>query len=40
MAEIKPLAGMERHPLKEVIPLRTPYAAYLFPTNLCNFRCE
>lgn len=40
MAEIKPLAGMERHPLNKVIPLRTPYAAYLFPTNLCNFMCE
>ncbi len=40
MAEIKPLAGLERHRLKDVIPLRTPYVAYLFPTNLCNFRCE
>lgn len=40
MAEIKPLAGMERHLLKEVIPLQTPYAAYLFPTNLCNFKCS
>lgn len=40
MAEVKPLAGLERHPLKEVIPLQTPYAAYLFPTNLCNFMCE
>lgn len=40
MAEIKPLAGMERHLLKDVIPLRTPYAAYIFPTNLCNFMCN
>lgn len=40
MSEIKPLAGLERHPLKEVIPLRTPYAAYIFPTNLCNFMCN
>lgn len=31
---------MERKPLKEVIPLRTPYAVYFFPTNLCNFRCK
>lgn len=40
MAEIKPLAGMERKRLSEVIPLETPYAAYIFPTNLCNFRCS
>lgn len=40
MAEIKPLAGMERHALHEVIPLRTPYAVYIFPTNLCNFMCN
>lgn len=40
MSEIKPLAGLERHPLKKVLPLQTPYAAYIFPTNLCNFRCS
>ncbi|MCM1302698.1 MAG: radical SAM protein [Lachnospiraceae bacterium] len=40
MAEIKPLAGMERKKLKEAIPLRTPYAVYFFPTNLCNFMCR
>ena len=40
MAEIKPLAGMERHALRDVIPLKTPYAAYIFPTNLCNFMCN
>lgn len=40
MSEIKPLAGMERNPLSKVIPLRTPYAAYIFPTNLCNFMCN
>lgn len=40
MAEIKPLAGMERRKLKDVIPLRTPYAVYFFPTNLCNFMCN
>lgn len=39
MSEIKPLAGMERKKLKEVIPLRSPYAVYFFPTNLCNFKC-
>lgn len=40
MSEIKPLAGLKRHLLKDVIPLRTPYAAYIFPTNLCNFMCN
>lgn len=40
MAEIKPLAGLERQCLKDVIPLRTPYAVYIFPTNLCNFMCN
>ena len=40
MAEIKPIAGMERELLKDVIPLRTPYSVYFFPTNLCNFRCK
>lgn len=40
MAEIKPLAGMERQYLRDVIPLKTPYAAYIFPTNLCNFMCN
>lgn len=40
MSEIKPLAGIERNPLVNVIPLRTPYSAYIFPTNLCNFMCS
>ena len=40
MAEIKPLAGLERQSLRDVIPLSTPYAAYIFPTNLCNFMCN
>lgn len=40
MSEIKPLAGMERQPLYKVLPLQTPYAAYIFPTNLCNFTCN
>lgn len=40
MAEIKPIAGMERKRLKDVIPLETPYSVYFFPTNLCNFRCK
>ncbi len=40
MSEIKPLAGMKRQYLKDVIPLETPYAVYIFPTNLCNFMCN
>lgn len=40
MSEIKPLAGMERRALHQVVPLTTPYAAYIFPTNLCNFKCN
>jgi radical SAM protein with 4Fe4S-binding SPASM domain len=40
MSEIKPLAGMERPSLKSVLPLKTPYAVYIFPTNLCNFMCN
>ncbi len=39
MADIKPAYGETRVKLKDVIPLRTPYAIYFFPTNLCNFRC-
>ena len=39
MAEIKPLAGIQRQRLRDVIPLATPYSVYFFPTNLCNFRC-
>ncbi len=40
MAEIKPAYGETRAKLRDVIPLRTPYAIYFFPTNLCNFRCN
>lgn len=40
MSEIKPLAGLERRSLKDVILLSTPYSAYIFPTNLCNFECN
>jgi len=40
MSEIKSLAGLERRRLRDVIPLSTPYAAYIFPTNLCNFKCS
>lgn len=37
--KILPLAGMERVPLNDAIPLRTPFSVYIFPTNHCNFRC-
>lgn len=39
MSEIKPIAGLAREKLRDVIPLQTPYSIYFFPTNLCNFRC-
>lgn len=40
MGVIKPLAGMERVLLKDVLPLDTPFSVYAFPTNACNFRCN
>lgn len=40
MAEIKSIAGMDRVPLNKVIPLDTPFSVYIFPTNLCNFKCN
>lgn len=38
--KIRPLAGLERTLLKDVLPLKTPFSAYIFPTNHCNFRCS
>lgn len=38
-SKIQPLAGLSRVPLKDHIPLKTPFSAYIFPTNRCNFRC-
>lgn len=38
--KIQPLAGLNRVPLKDHIPLETPFSAYIFPTNHCNFRCN
>ncbi len=29
-----------RNDLKNIVPLDTPYALYIDPTNLCNFRCS
>ena len=37
--KIRPLAGLDRVPLREALPLDTPFSAYIFPTNRCNFRC-
>ena len=38
--KIMPLVGLKRVPLHENIPLDTPFSAYIFPTNHCNFRCS
>lgn len=38
-SEIKPICGIERVKLAEVVPLATPYSAYVFPTTYCNFKC-
>lgn len=38
-SKIQLLAGLDRVLLKDHIPLRTPFSAYIFPTNRCNFRC-
>jgi len=32
--------NVQRARLVDVLPLSTPYAAYIEPTNLCNFRCS
>lgn len=37
--KIRPPAGLNRVLLKDCIPLETPFSAYIFPTNRCNFRC-
>lgn len=38
--KVRPLAGLDRVPLKDVLPLETPFSVYIFPTNHCNFRCS
>ena len=38
-SEIKPIYGTERVKLAEVVPLATPYSAFVFPTTYCNFKC-
>ncbi|UTG92340.1 radical SAM protein [Geobacter sulfurreducens] len=39
-AEIKPIADLNRVRLADVVPLDTPFALYLFHTNVCNFKCS
>lgn len=39
-AEIKPIFGMERVKLAEVVPLDTPFTLFIFPTTFCNFKCK
>ena len=38
-AEIKPIAGLNRVKLSEVVPLETPFTLFVFPTTYCNFKC-
>lgn len=41
MAENKPFTGVDdRVKLSEVIPLDTPFTLNIFPSNICNFRCN
>ncbi|MHB8172581.1 MAG: radical SAM/SPASM domain-containing protein [Thermincolia bacterium] len=39
-AEKKPILGLDRVRLADVVPLRTPFTLNIFPTNACNFRCK
>lgn len=39
-SEIKPIYGTDRVILADVLPLRTPYSAFIFPTTYCNFKCK
>lgn len=38
-SQIKPICGLERTKLSEVVPLDAPYSAFVFPTTFCNFKC-
>lgn len=41
MAEIAPPSGYnDRVPLKDAVPLQTPFTLNVFPTNACNFKCS
>lgn len=39
VSEIKPIYGLDRVKLAEVIPLTTPFSVFVFPSTYCNFRC-
>lgn len=39
-AERNNLINENRHKLEEVLPLKTPYALFIDPCNLCNFKCR
>jgi cyclic pyranopterin phosphate synthase len=39
-AIIKPGYSDDRHKLKDVIPLKTPYVVQFAPSSLCNLRCN
>lgn len=41
MSEKKPFSGVDdRVRLADVVPLDTPFALNLFPSNVCNFKCS
>lgn len=37
--EAKELRAQNRQKLEDIIPIATPFAVYIEPTNLCNFQC-
>jgi cyclic pyranopterin phosphate synthase len=39
-AVIKPGYSDDRHKLKDVIPLKTPYVVQFAPSSLCNLQCK
>ncbi|OGV49401.1 MAG: radical SAM protein [Lentisphaerae bacterium GWF2_52_8] len=39
-SEIKPICGLDRTKLSEVVPLQMPFTLFVFPTTFCNFRCN
>lgn len=38
-SEIKPICGLDRVRLADVLPLSAPFTLFVFPTTFCNFRC-
>jgi len=41
MAEVKPFTGVDdRVKLSKAVPLGTPFTLNIFPSNVCNFRCN